>query len=248
MSTLLRLEDLDRKTLELLVQVKFTRQAQEEEDAIRRLLETALILEGKKGRGKSVAATVISWLLREHFDRHVITVGTKLGLQPAFGEFTEITEGQFKDALSRVQDVVEEDIAAEEVWKALQEKGVNLMHSTIIFDEAYKLFDARNPMDKMTRVFGYFMAQQRHYHCTTMLCAPNREMIDKRVRQQVDWFGRCFHNKWTHQCVVRLVSGLETIPLTFNCIDDTEHPSFYTMYDSWALTDIGRRHLNIKKY
>lgn len=247
MKAQLKFEDLDRKTLELLIQVKYARLAAQEEDAIKRLLEQSIVLEGKKGRGKSVSSVMISHRLREVCGRHVITVGTKLGLQPAFGDFKEITEGQFKDALSKVQEVVDENTAAECVWQALKDKGVDLLYSTIIFDEAYKLFDARNPMDKMTRVFGYFMAQQRHYHCTTILCAPTREMIDKRVRQQVDWFGRCFHNKWTHQCVARMVSGLETLPLSFNCIDDSLHPAYYEMYDSWYLTDIGKRHLAMRK-
>lgn len=247
MSTKLRLEDFPRDLLETLVELRFALREEQREDAIRRLLEQALLLEGKKGRGKSLSAVVIAWQLRELFDRHVITVGSKMGLKAEFGPFQELTEGQFRDALSKIQDVVEEEHAAEEVWKALKDKGVDLMHATIVFDEAYKLFDARNPMDKLTRIFGYFMAQQRHYHCTTLLLTPNRDMVDKRVKQQVDWFGRCFHNKWTHQGVVRLVSGLETIPLTYNAIDDSAHIPYYEMYDSWQVVGFRRASLRINK-
>jgi len=247
MSTRLRLEDLPQDVLETLLQMKFTLREEQEQDAIRRLLEQALLLEGKKGRGKTLGAVIICWLLRELFDRHVITVGSKMGLKPEFGPFQELTEGQFKDALSKVQDVVEEEVAAEEVWKALKDKGVDLLYATIVFDEAYKLFDNRNPMDKLTKTFGYFMAQQRHYHCTTVLCTPHREMVDKRVRQQVDWFGRCFHNKWTHQGVIRLVSGLETLPLTYNAIDDSAHLPYYEMYNSWQVVGFRRSSLNINK-
>ena len=243
----LRLEDLPRNVLETLVELKFAIRDEQEQDAIRRLVEQALLLEGKKGRGKTLGAVVICYLIRELFDRHVITVGSKMGLTPVFGSHEELTEGQFKDALGKIQDVVEEEAAAEEVWKALKDKGVDLMYATIVFDEAYKLFDARNPMDKLTRTFGYFMAQQRHYHCTTILCTPNREMVDKRVKQQVDWFGRCFHNKWTHQGVIRLVSGLETLPLSYNAIDDSAHARYYDMYNSWQVVGFRRSSLNIQK-
>jgi hypothetical protein len=248
MATALKLEDLSRKSLELLVQLKYAIREQDEEDAIARLVETSIMLEGKKRKGKSLSAVMISYQLRERFGRHVITVGTKLGMTEKFGPHAEITELQFKEALSKIQDVVEEQQsqAAEDVWKALQTKGVDIMYSTIVFDEAGKLFEARNAMSKMVKLFSYFMDQQAHYHCTTILCAPNRKRVDERIRQQVDWYGRVFHNKWTHQCVVRLVSGLETLPLTFNGMDDSEHPSYYTMYHSWALTGYTRSSLNIE--
>lgn len=247
MSKKLVLEDLPEDILQTLVELKFTLREEQEEDAIRRLVEQSILLEGKKGRGKTLSAVVICYLMRELFGRHILVVGSKMGLAPEFGPFQEITEGQFKDALGKVQDVVEENLAAEEVWKALKDKGADLMYATIVFDEAYKLFDNRNPMDKLTKIFGYFMAQQRHYHCTTLLLTPNRGMVDKRVIQQVDWFGRCFHNKWTHQGVVRLVSGLETLPLTYNAIDDSAHIPYYEMYNSWQMVGFRRTSLNIKK-
>jgi len=248
MSTKPTLENLDRRTLELLVQAKYDVQRLEEQDAIKRLLETSIALEGKKGRGKSLSATVIAYLLRELCGRHVITIGTKLGLTPAFGDFVEITEKEFKNVLDRVQDSVDESNAAKEVVEVFKSEGIDLMYATLVFDEAYKLFTPLRVMEKLNMLFSQFMAQQRHYHCTTLLCAPSREDINRRVRQQVDWFGRCFHNKWTHQCVVRLVSGLETIPLSFNAIDDSEHPPYYEMYDSWVMTGYRRQHLEMKKF
>lgn len=247
MTKTLELKDLSRDTLQMLVELKYAMREQDEEDAIARLVETSVMLEGKKRKGKSLSAVMLSHKLRERFGRHVITVGTKLGLTEKFGPYTEITEFQFKDALEKIQDVVEESVAAEEVWKALKEKGVDIMYSTIVFDESGKLFDARNGMTKMVKLFSYFMDQQAHYHCTTILCAPNRNRVDKRIEQQVDWHGRVFHNKWTHQCVIRLVSGLETLPLSFNGMDNSEHVPYYEMYESWILTGYTRKSLDIKK-
>lgn len=239
------LEGLSKRDLERLVELKLMMLDQKEEDALARLVETAVLLEGKKSRGKTLTGIAICYQLRERFNRHVITIGTKMGLKPEFGEFENLSETQFRDALERIQDIVDEEVGAEEVVKALRALGVDLMYATIAFDESYKLFDCRTPSDKMTRLFGYFMAQQAHYHCTTLLLTPNREMIDKRVRQQLDWQGRCFHNKWTHNCTVRLVGGLETLTFTLSGIDDTFHIPYYEMYDRWTLVGYRRKHLEI---
>jgi len=241
----LKLDDLTVRDLKRLLELKAVLADQKEEDALARLVETAILLEGKKGRGKSLSALAIMYQLRERFNRHVITVGTKMGLKEGFGEFENLSELQFKSTLEKVQDVVDEEAAAEAVVRALRDKGVDLMYATLAFDESYKLFDCRTPSDKITRLFGYFMAQQAHYHCTTLLLTPNRDMIDKRVRQQLDWQGRCFHNKWTHNCTVRLVGGLETMTFTLSGTDDTYHIPYYEMYNRWNLVGYRRKHLEI---
>jgi len=239
----INLEDLSRTDLATLVELKMMRSEIKEEDALSRLVEQAILLEGKKARGKTLTAVAISYNLRERFNRHVISVGSKMGLRPEFGPFETLTEIQFKDALGKIQDVVNEVAGAEAVVEALREKGVDLLYSTIVFDEAYKLFDCRTPSDKLTRLFGYFVAQSRHYHCTILLLTPNRDMIDKRVRAQLDWQGRCFHNKWTHNCTVRLVGGLDTITFRLNGADNAYHAPYYNLYDSWTLVGFRRRHL-----
>ena len=246
MTSKLELKDLSVHDLRELVNLKLMLAESKEEDALARLVETAMLLEGKKARGKTLSATAICYQLRERFGRHVITIGSKMGLRPEFGESQDLTETQFKDALTKIQDVVDEEAGAEEVVKALRAKGVDLMYSTLVFDEAYKLFDCRTPGDKLARVFGYFMAQQRHYHCSTLLLTPNRDMVDKRVRQQLDWQGRCFHNKWSHKCTVRFVGGLETMTFTFSGIDGTYHVPYYEMYDTHILVGFRRKHLDIE--
>ena len=240
------LGELSKKDLEYLVNLKLMISDQKEEDALARLVEMSVLLEGKKGRGKTLTAVVICYQLRERFGRHVITVGSKMGLLPEFGDYENLTEVQFKSALEKIQDVVDEEAGAEAVVKALRSKGVDLLYSTLAFDESYKLFDCRTPSDKLARLFGYFMAQQRHYHCTTLLLTPNRDMIDKRVRQQLDWQGRCFHNSWTHNCTVRLVGGLETMTFTLSGTDGVFHTPYYDMYDSWTLVGYRRKHLEIE--
>lgn len=222
------------------------------EDAMAKILETAVLIEGKKGRGKTLMAVAISYQLRERFGRHVIAVGSKMGLRPEFGPFQQMDEKEFKDALNTIAEVADETLIDEkaeaaEVHKALLARGVDLLYSTLVFDEAYKLFDASH-RDRLSRLFGYFVAQSRHYHCTILLLTPHRDMVDKRVTRQVDWFGRCYHNRWTDDCTARLTAGLETLTLTVNGADDSVHVPYYRMYDSWVLLGFRKSHLAINKY
>lgn len=244
---MIKLEDLSRDALELLVQVKYARREEKEIDFMGQLIEQSTLLYGKKGKGKTLAAVAVGYNMRKHYNRHVITVGSRMGLKPSFGDFEELSEWEFKESLSKIQDTIDEKLAAEEVVKALKAKGVNLMHAVIFFDEAYKLFDARTPMDKITRTFGYFMSQQRHYHCTTILMAPSARMVDKRVTDQLDWYGQCMHDKRTHKCKVHFKRGLEVVNFTFNGLDGMNHVPYYEMYDSWALVGYRRSSLNIKQ-
>jgi hypothetical protein len=234
-----------------ILQVADAVQDRKEEDALARLLETAILYEGKKGRGKTLTAVAQSYQLRERFGRHVIAVGSKMGLKPEFGEFQNLDEREFKNALDTIAEVAEdkdsEKKGAEEVHKALLSRGVDLLYSTIVFDEAYRLFDASH-RDRLSRLFGYFVSQSRHYHCTIILLTPNRKMVDQRVTQQIDWWGRVFHNKWTDKCEVILTAGLETMTFSIDGADGTYHTPYYEMYNSWALLGFRKSHLTIEKY
>ena len=233
-----------------ILQVYDVLQDKREEDALARLLETAILYEGKKGRGKTLTAVGQSYQLRERFGRHVVAVGSKMGLKPEFGEHQDMSEREFKNALDTISEISEDEEAekkgAEEVHKALLSRGVDLLYSTLVFDEAYKLFDASH-RDKICRLFGYFVAQSRHYHCTIILCTPNRKMVDQRVTQQIDWWGRVFHNKWTDKCEVILTAGLETMTFSIDGVDDIYHLPYYEMYDSWTLLGFRKAHLSIEK-
>jgi len=241
-------EELSDEELLMIAEAYLRLEGEEREAVLARLVEQAVLIEGKKGRGKSLTAMAIAWWLRELFGRPVITVGSKMGLRPAFGPHKVMSELAFRDELNQLSIVTNEQDNAEKVAMAFEKYGISILYATIIFDEAYKLFNARNPMDKLIQLFGFFVAQSRHYHVTILLLTPDRSMIDgKRVRPQMDWNGRVYHNKYTNKARVRLVSGIETITLT---VDGKNDPSprnpFYAMYDSWALLGMLPSQLAIK--
>ena len=161
-----------------------------------------------------------------------------------FGPFQVMSEADFRDEMERINIAAGEEENAEQVVKAFDKYGISVLYSTIVFDEAYKLFEARRSADKLVQLVGYFMAQQRHYHVTTILCTPDEDMIDKRVIRQLDWKGRCFHNKYTDLCRARFVQGLEVLTLEIDGKDDTLHPAYYNMYNSWAM--LGYRQSSLK--
>lgn len=219
---------------------------EEKEVALARLIETAILIEGKKRRGKTLTAIGISWEIRERFNREVIAVGSKMGLNENFGPFAYMPESDFRSEMEKIAVAANEEENAERVASMFEKYGVSILYKTVIFDESYKLFDARRSSDKLIQLFGYFVAQQSHYHVTTIMLAPTREMIDKRVRLQLDWQGRVYHNRYTNIARVRLISGIDVITYDIDGASDTEHVPFYDMYDSWNLLGFRKASLNIK--
>jgi len=223
------------------------------------LLNSIVFLEGKKGKGKTLAATAIIHQLRELFGKPVVVIGTKMGLNANFGPFVFLDEKQFINELDKISTISKNSPDSEvenAVHTALQNLGVDIMNATLVFDEAYKLFDARTPSDKLVRVFGYFVAQSRHYNITIILIAPNRDMIDKRVRRQIDWFGRvsttckslpnpetgrpmCVRPRCPHRTTVRFVGGIDKFKFTIY------GPNYWDKYDTWAVVGFRSSHLKI---
>jgi len=221
---------------------------QKREDTLARLVEQAVLIEGKKGRGKTLTALAIAWWLRELFNRPVISVGSKMGIKPEFGPHKVMNEMAFRDELNQLSIVANEEDNAENVARAFEKYGISILYSTLVFDEAYKLFNSRTPMDKLVQLFGFFIAQSRHYHVTILLLTPDRSMVDsKRVRPQMDWNGRVYHNKYTNKARLRLVAGIETMTLEVDGLrDPTPEHNFYSFYNSWNLLGMRPSQLNIK--
>lgn len=221
-------------------------------DVFQRLLENKILIQGKGGRGKTLSAIGIAWNLREKYDRPVIAIGSKMGLGKgsggpnAFGPFKNMDETQFKEELERMNVAASEEENAEQVVKAFEKYGVSILYATLVMDEARKLINSRRPMDKLVQLVGDFVMQARHYHCTTIILAPDESEIDKRVVKQLDWKGRCFHNPYNDVCRVRLVQGLEVVTIDLDAADDTLHPSYYSMYNSWTLLGYRPSSLAIK--
>lgn len=216
------------------------------EDALSLLVEKAVMIEGKKRRGKTLSAVGIAWELRERFGRPVVCVGSDMGLKESFGPFKFLNEKDFRDELEKITAAASQEENAEAVMRAFQKYGISTMYATIIFDEARKLLNNRRAMDKMVQLTGDYLMQSSHYHTTTLILAPNEDEIDKRILRQLDWKGRVYHNKYTDTARVRLVSGIDVLTYDINGADDAHHPRFYDMYDSWQMLGFRKASLNIK--
>lgn len=221
------------------------------------LLNQIVLLEGKKGRGKSLSSVAIAYELRELFQKPVIIVGTKVGLTDDFGPFKFLSEKDFVDQLEQISDIANSEVEGgdgeSEIARALKSMGVDVMNSTILFDEAIKLFDSRKPSDKLVQLFGYFVAQSRHYNITMVITIPNRDNLDKRVRRQIDWFGRCTTTCRTlnkkcirpgcrHITTVRFVGGIDRFKLRLQAT------RYWPMYNSWAIVGFRPTQTAIKNF
>ncbi len=249
----------DDKTLE---RFKAWKQIQERrnEDKKKRLLSYLLnqivLLEGKKGRGKSLSSIALAYELREMFNKPVIIVGTKVGITDNFGPFKFLSTQEFVEQLDQISNIAntdEEGVGETVIERALKSLGIDIMDSTILFDEAIKLFDSRTPSDKLVRLFGYFVAQSRHYNITMVIAIPNRDNLDKRVRRQIDWFGRCTTTCRTlnkkcirpgcrHITTIRFVGGIDRFKLRL------EGTKYWSMYNSWSIVGFRPSQTSIKNY
>lgn len=222
------------------------------------LVNQVTLLEGKKGKGKTLAAVAIVKSVRELYDKPVVIIGSKMGLTEEFGDYTFLDEKQFVnelDSVAKISKSTPDEAVQGAVEKALRNLGVNIYNAVLVFDEAYKLFDARTPSDKLVRVFGYFVAQSRHYGITIVLISPHRDMIDKRVRRQADWYGRCsttckslpdpetgkpvcVRPQCPHRTTVRFIGGATRFKLSMY------GPDYWPLYDTWSLVGFRQSHLN----
>tara|TARA_B100000749_G_scaffold76440_1_gene57441 strand:- start:5414 stop:6187 length:774 start_codon:yes stop_codon:yes gene_type:complete len=227
---------------EAIYQAKQEKLLQKQAEAIGSLVRQITLFEGKKGRGKTLAAVAMAYQMREFFDIPTVVIGSSMDLTPAYGPHVFLDEREFIDNLDKMTKI-SKGTADQEVGDAIEtvmeNMGISIHDSLLVFDEAYKFFDARTPSDKLVRVFGYFVAQSRHYKSTIFLISPNRDMMDKRVRRQIDWFGRCFTNRRTNVTTVRLTGGVESWKLRVN------GPTYWPMYDTHAILGFRAKHLNI---
>lgn len=242
----IKFEELSDETLVEIFKCLVDIDEEKKEVTLAKMIEQTTLIEGKKRRGKTLSAIGITWEMRERFNRPVVAVGSKMGLNENFGPFIYMPESDFRNEMEKITIAANEEENAAKVAGAFDKYGIKILYSIMVFDEAYKLFDNRRSSDKLIQLFGYFVAQSAHYHVTIILLSPTREMIDKRVRLQLDWQGRVYHNKYTHTARVRLVQGIDVITYDIDGASDAEHIPFYDMYDSWNLLGFRKATLDIK--
>ncbi len=230
--------DLSQYTPE---QIKILKIRYRQAEVLGNLQRSVTLLEGKKGRGKTLAGVAIAYQLKELFGIPTVVVGTSMDLvRKQYGDFQFLDEKEFinhLDKLTTVTKNTDEDTVKGAIEETLLAMGVSVTNACMVFDEAYKFFDSRTPSDKLVRVFGYFIAQSRHYKCTVILLCPFRDMIDKRVRRQVDYYGRCFTSSKTKITTVRLSGGMDSWKLKIF------GPNYWEMYDTHALVGFRAKHL-----
>jgi len=249
----LNFDKMSLEQLQELFELDAEIQSSQVDDVLAELLETSFDIVGKKGRGKTLNAVAIAYQMRQRFGRNVICVGSKMGIGQgsggpnAFGPYQFMSELDFRNEMERLSVAADEEENAAKVAEMFEKYGISILYSTLVFDEAYKLFEARRSSDKLVQLVGYFMAQQRHYHVTTIILVPDEDMLDKRVIRQLDWKGRAYHNKYTDICRTRFTQGLKVMTLEVDGLDDTMHPAYYSMYDTHNLLGYRKASLQLKQ-
>ena len=206
-------------------------------------LQTLIVIEAKKGSGKTLLAIALATKFKEYFHKKVLL---DFMPKPAFGEYMYLDETKFMEELNKVTDIVkatsQDDIALGVEW-SLKKLGLDIENAVIIFDESYRYFDCRTPTDKLVRVFGYFVAQMRHYHVTMILLCPNKRYLDRRVRDQIDYLGKVAFNPGSLVAHARFLSYItgEIKPLKIY------GPNYFDLFDSWGPIAMRRKVLDLRR-
>ena len=206
-------------------------------------LQTLIVIEAKKGSGKTLLAIALATKFKEYFHKKVLL---DFMPKPAFGEYMYLDEAKFMGELNKVTDIVKstspDDIALGVEW-SLKKLGLDIENAVIIFDESYRYFDCRTPTDKLVRVFGYFVAQMRHYHVTMILLCPNKRYLDRRVRDQIDYLGKVAFNPGSLVAHARFLSYItgEIKPLKIY------GPNYFELFDSWGPIAMRRKVLDLRR-
>lgn len=240
------LSELSDEALVAIMESLLDIEEEEREDTYAQLLEKAVLIEAKKRRGKTLAALAIAWELRERFERHIVVVGSPMGLNESYGQYQFMSEADFRDEMERIDMAASQEEHAEAVAQAFDKYGVSVLYATLVFDEARKMFDSRKHNDKMVQLVDDYIMQSAHYHTTTLFTAPGADELDKRLVRQLDWKGRVYYNQYTHIARVRLVSGIDVVNIDVNGASDAEHVPFFDMYNSWNLLGFKKKALQVK--
>lgn len=206
-------------------------------------LQSLIVIEGKKGSGKTLLSIALATKFKEYFNKKVIL---DFRPKPEFGESGYMDEIKFMEELNKVTDIAkatpQEDVNLGVEW-SLKKLGLDIENAVIVFDEAYRYFDCRTPADKLVRVFGYFVAQMRHYHITMILLCPNKRYLDRRVRDQMDFLGKVAFNQRT------LVAHSRFLSYTTGEVKALKvyGPNYFDLYDSWSPIAMRRKVLDLRR-
>lgn len=200
--------------------------------------EGITVFEGRKGSGKSTSAVALLWYLREEFGLPSVC---DFPLKEAFGEAEFFDLKIFIENLRFIAQhfKASEDSSARKAVDELMEKGKipKIVQKAIFLDEGYQYADSREPGAKDVKLFGYWIQQIRHFQSPLIMVVPHLDMIDKRVRRQVDRVLTCETwtepdgTRWTY-AVGDDISLDEQVELYVNA------SVFQEMFDSWVLTPI----------
>lgn len=226
--------------------MKLTRaQLEKNFDTLSYFLDCLTLFYGQMGAGKTTNAVAMAYWMKNLFEIPVISVGTTVGLKPAFGDFHHLPVKAFLEQMMLIgkisQEILDENIPEDDIDNHLKwckaNQGLELYRCILLVDELYKYCNARYPNDPVNNSIQDFVAQMRHYHCTFIGMTPDLKDVDRKMRDcQVRWKCKPDHDDDTGWYTLRFRGPQR--PLTMR-IYGPDYAGKYPgdpegMFNSWA--------------
>ena len=222
-------------------------------DTLRYFLDCLTLFWGQMSTGKTTNAVAMAYWMREMFEMPVISVGTTVGLTPAFGDAHHMPLKEFVEQLiliAKISDEIEQEhIPQEDVPNHLQwckeNMGLKLYRCVLLVDEMYHHCNARTPANRLNLAFLNFIAQMRHYHCTMLAMTPNPMNVDVRVRDQIRWLCKPDRDPETNIYTLRFKGPQGVLTMA---VYGPDYAGKYPgdpggMFNSWAFTGFNAKGL-----
>ncbi len=195
------------------------------------LIGSITLLWGPKDSGKTLASVAIARRLRD-----ITGIPLVLNFHPTaeFGPYTYMDAQGFLKQLGEIAQLAQGREGGAELVNDLSASLVNNLDiegAFMVLDEIYQLFDARRGSSNSVIAFAEWVSQIAHYHASLIMPMPHWDMIEKRIRRQIDFYGECRFNRATGIVYVRLVprdpDRGEAKMLIIN------GPAYFDVYDRW---------------
>jgi hypothetical protein len=141
------------------------------------ITQTAGLVTGFPGAGKTTFMTFMGWWIKECFN--IPTTADFPLIKENYGDWEYLPTKEIIEEMVRVSDMVESGNA-----KDVTSKDSKLFRHCVLSDEIYKKSSNRRPMENTNQLISDMLREQRHWQSVFLFAAPAINELDTKTFNQ----------------------------------------------------------------